>query len=189
MPKEPARPSDDRAAKTHKSARPRVHAAHAVTSTSTSTPNQAKKREPLDALDRAIIDALRKDGRASNSDVAQELGVTEGTIRARVKKLLSSGVFRVQGLLNPEVMPELQVCVVGLNVEESKSLESLAHKISRLPEVRSVAIVTGRYDLLAEVVVPSNKGLIHFLSHSLSRVSGVQSSETFLLLSTIDKWI
>src|SRR5690242_9968229 len=44
----------------------------------------------LDALDRDIIEALRADGRASNSAVAARLGVAEGTIRQRVKKLLDT---------------------------------------------------------------------------------------------------
>jgi Lrp/AsnC family transcriptional regulator for asnA, asnC and gidA len=64
-----------------------------------------------------------------------------------------------------------------------------ASEVSALPEVRSVAIVTGRYDLLVEVLVASNRGLIHFLSESLATVQGIQSSETFLLLKTYDKWI
>jgi Lrp/AsnC family transcriptional regulator for asnA, asnC and gidA len=79
--------------------------------------------------------------------------------------------------------------MIGLNIDESKQLETRARDVSRLPEVRSVAIVTGRYDLLIEVLVASNQGLIQFLSESLAQVPGITSSETFLLLRTFDKWI
>jgi Lrp/AsnC family transcriptional regulator for asnA, asnC and gidA len=76
-----------------------------------------------------------------------------------------------------------------MKVVESKRLEATAEDVTRLPEVRSVAIVTGRYDLLVEVLVASNHGLIRFLSESLAQVPGIESSETFLLLKTYDKWI
>jgi Lrp/AsnC family transcriptional regulator for asnA, asnC and gidA len=143
----------------------------------------------LDELDRGIIQALRDDGRANNSTIAAKLGVAEGTIRQRVRKLTEAGVVRVSAQVNPEIISEHQLCMLGVKVEESRRLEASADAVSRLPEVRSVAIVTGRYDLLVEVLVASNHGLIKFLSESLASVPGIQSSETFLLLKTYDKWI
>jgi Lrp/AsnC family transcriptional regulator for asnA, asnC and gidA len=143
----------------------------------------------LDELDRGIIEALRKDGRVSNSAIAVQLGVAEGTIRQRMKKLLDSGALRVTGLVNPQILTGHQLCVIGLNIDESRHLEERARAVGELPEVRSVAIVTGRYDLLVEVLVSSNQGLIHFLSESLAEIPGITSSETFLLLKTYDKWV
>lgn len=166
---------------------------------STASPRAAPKRVRggartpslplLDELDQRIMTALRRDGREGNSAIAKRLGVTEGTVRQRIKKLLRSDMFRVVGLANPELMPEHQVCVVGLKVDESRQLETRAREVRRLPEVRSVSIVTGRYDLLVEVVVPSNRGLIQFLSGSLSSIRGIESSETFVLLQTYGKWL
>src|SRR6201999_3270230 len=116
----------------------------------------------LDELDRGIIQALRADGRTNNSVIAAQLGIAEGTVRQRMKKLTDAGVVRISALVNPEIISEHQLCMVGLKLSESKRLESSAQEISALPEVRSVAIVTGRYDLLCEVLVDSNHGLIRF---------------------------
>ena len=143
----------------------------------------------LDEVDHGIIAALQHDGRAGNSAIAAELGVTEGTVRQRIKKLLDADLLRVTGLVNPEVMPDHQLCVLGVKIDESKQLEARARSVAALPEVRSVAIVTGRYDLLVEVIGPSNHGLIQFLSESLASVPGIESSETFLLLKTYGKWV
>jgi Lrp/AsnC family transcriptional regulator for asnA, asnC and gidA len=143
----------------------------------------------LDAIDRSIIAALRADGRANNSAIAADIGVAEGTVRQRVRKLTEAGVVRISGLVNPEIISEHQLCMIGMKVSESKRLEACAEAVTQLPEVRSVAIVTGRYDLLVEVLVDSNHGLIRFLSESLANVPGIESSETFLLLKTYDKWI
>jgi Lrp/AsnC family transcriptional regulator, regulator for asnA, asnC and gidA len=143
----------------------------------------------LDEIDRGIVAALRADGRTNNSVIAARLGIAEGTVRQRMRKLTEAGVVRISALVNPEIISEHQLCMVGLKLSESKRLESSAAEISQLPEVRSVAIVTGRYDLLAEVLVDSNHGLIRFLSESLAKVAGIESTETFLLLKTYDKWI
>ena len=143
----------------------------------------------LDELDRGILAALRADGRATNSAIAEQLGVVEGTVRARIKKLFDGDLLRVAGLVNPEVMPDHQLCVIGLKVDESRQLEARARAVSELPEVRSVSIVTGRYDLLVELTVDSNHGLIRFLSESLAEIPGITSSETFLLLKTFGKWV
>ena len=70
-----------------------------------------------------------------------------------------------------------------------QQLEARARAVRALPEVRSVSIVTGRYDLLVEITVDSNQGLIRFLSESLAEVPGITSSETFLLLKTFGKWV
>jgi Lrp/AsnC family transcriptional regulator, regulator for asnA, asnC and gidA len=143
----------------------------------------------LDEIDRGIVEALRADGRTNNSVIAAQLGIAEGTVRQRMRKLTEAGIVRISALVNPEIISEHQLCMVGLNLTESRRLESSAAEISKLPEVRSVAIVTGRYDLLVEVLVDSNHGLIRFLSESLAKVAGIESTETFLLLKTYDKWI
>ena len=53
----------------------------------------------------------------------------------------------------------------------------------------SVSILSGQYDLLMEVLVASNKGLIRFLTEELSAVEGLTRTETFLLLRSYNKWI
>lgn len=143
----------------------------------------------LDEIDRGIVAALRADGRTNNSVIAARLGIAEGTVRQRMRKLTEAGVVRISALVNPEIISEHQLCMIGLKLSESKRLESAAIEISQLPEVRSVAIATGRYDMLVEVLVDSNHGLIRFLSESLAKVAGIESTETFLLLKTYDKWI
>jgi Lrp/AsnC family transcriptional regulator for asnA, asnC and gidA len=143
----------------------------------------------LDEIDRGIVEALRADGRTNNSVIAAQLGVAEGTVRQRVRKLTETGVVKISALLNPEIISEHQLCMIGMKIVESKRLEQCAEAVRQLPEVRSVAIVTGRYDLFVEVLVDSNHGLIRFLSESLASVPGIESSETFLLLKTYDKWI
>jgi len=143
----------------------------------------------LDELDRQIIDALRANGRETNVDIARRLRVTEGTVRARIKKLTDAGVLRISGRVNPEFLVGHQVVLVGINVKESKSLEKTAQAIAKLPHVNYAAITSGRYDILAQVIVDSNKGIINFLTRSLAKIAAVNRTETFVLLKTHNCWV
>ena len=71
---------------------------------------------------------------------------------------------------------------VGMKGAEKMILSARLYTAEELHEL-------GVVDLLVEVLVSSNQGLIHFLSESLAQVPGITSSETFLLLKTYDKWI
>ncbi len=143
----------------------------------------------LDELDWKIVESLRKNGRDSNAEIARRLRVTEGTIRVRIKKLTDAGILRITGQVNPEFLVGHQVVMVGINVKESKSLEKTAHSIARLPNVNFAAITSGRYDILAQVIVESNKGIINFLTESLAKISTVSRTETFVLLKTYNCWV
>src|ERR1700761_5265271 len=87
----------------------------------------------LDELDRGIVQALRDDGRTNNSVIAAKLGVAEGTVRQRMRKLTDAGVVKVSALVNPEIISEHQLCMIGMKVAESKRLEACAEEVTRLP--------------------------------------------------------
>ena len=142
----------------------------------------------LDETDWKIINILRE-SHVPNSTIARELDLSEGAIRQRLKKLKDSGVMIVRGLINPDILSNQQIAMVAANVAESSMLETKAREIAALNNVQSVNITTGRYDLMIEVLVDSNKGLVRFLTGELSKVRGVASTESFLMLKGYNKYI
>jgi len=142
----------------------------------------------LDGTDWSIIRILQA-GYAPNSAIAAELGISEGTVRLRLKKLKEAGVMEVRALINPEVLNNKQLALVAMRVSESRLLEKKAEEVADLPNVLSVSISSGRYDLIAEVLVDSNRGLVRFLTEELSGVEGVVSSESFLMLKSYRKFV
>ena len=142
----------------------------------------------LDETDWSIIRILRT-GWAPNNAVARELGISEGTVRARLKKLREAGVLEIRALINPDVLANKQLAAIAVRVAESRLLEQKAEEVSRLPNVLSVSIASGRYDLIAEVLVDSNQGLVRFLTEELSAVEGVVSAESFLMLKSWRKFV
>jgi Lrp/AsnC family transcriptional regulator for asnA, asnC and gidA len=117
------------------------------------------------------------------------MGLSEGAIRQRLKKLQEAGILKIKALRNPEILENQQLALLGVNVTESKLLDQKAQEIAELQEVLSVAIVSGRYDLIVEILVASNKGLIQFLTKTLSTIKGISKTETFVMLKTHKKWL
>jgi Lrp/AsnC family transcriptional regulator for asnA, asnC and gidA len=141
-----------------------------------------------DATDWKIIEILQK-GYVPNNTIARELDISEGTVRARLKKLRDAGVLEVKALINPDALANKQLALVAMRVAESRLLESKAEEVAKLENVLSVSIASGRYDLIAEVLVDSNRGLVRFLTEELSSVDGVLSSESFLMLKSYNKFV
>jgi Lrp/AsnC family transcriptional regulator for asnA, asnC and gidA len=142
----------------------------------------------LDDTDWEIIRFLKKDGRMANHEIAKKLSVSEGTIRNRIKKLYQEKVLTIQGMVNPGVIITKQIVFIGAKISVSKDPDKAAEAISKIPNVLSVIIVTGRYDLLIELFIePYN--IIHFISNDLGKIGSIASTESIMTLKSYNKWI
>lgn len=142
----------------------------------------------LDPRDWEIIELLRA-GVISNSAVAKELNVSEGMIRQRIKRLRELGILSLRGLINPEILANRQIVWLGVNVSESRRLDEKAREISELQDVLSVSLVSGRFDLIVELLLDSHHGLVDFLTEQLSQIEGVGRTESFVTLKTYSKFV
>jgi Lrp/AsnC family transcriptional regulator for asnA, asnC and gidA len=138
----------------------------------------------IDALDRKIISLLQPDGRRPFSDIAAELGVSEGTIRQRFQRLVSSGVLQIVGVADPFKVGFHCMAMIGVNVaiDGGRGIDDVAADIAAFPEVSYVVMSTGDFDLLVEVILETNEDLVGFLADQLHRVDGITRTETFMLL-------
>jgi Lrp/AsnC family transcriptional regulator for asnA, asnC and gidA len=141
-----------------------------------------------DKTDWKIIDILRE-GWLPNNNIAAKLGVSEGTVRQRLKRLKEAGLLLVRALINPDLLENQQLVFVGINLKESRLLEQKAAEIAELDKVLSASISSGRYDIIVEVLVDSNRGLVAFLTEILPSVEGIASTESFVLLKNYRKFV
>ncbi|MGO9410914.1 MAG: Lrp/AsnC family transcriptional regulator [Spirochaetia bacterium] len=141
-----------------------------------------------DDTDWKIISILKR-GDVPNNTIARKLGVSEGTVRARLKRLKEAGILQVRALINPDVLANKQLVIVAVRVAESKLLERKAEELAGLENVLSVSIASGRYDLIAEVLLDSNRGLVRFLTEELSSIEGILASESFIMLKNYNKFV
>jgi Lrp/AsnC family transcriptional regulator, regulator for asnA, asnC and gidA len=137
--------------------------------------------DSLDDTDRFIIEAMRQDGRVAFAQIAQQLNVSPGMIRVRYNRLAEMGILRVVAITNPLLMGYSTMAMIGIRTDGERMLE-VAEKVSAFEEVIYLIVVSGRYDILAEVVCRDHAHLLRFLTEKLYKVEGVRESESFMHL-------
>ena len=135
----------------------------------------------MDELDIKIVKILEQDGRASNAGIARKVGVSEGTVRRRLKRLVQEEYIQVVALPDPAKMGYDSQALVGIQVEPDK-IEQVAGDLSTLPEIGWLAITTGSFDIFAWATLPSAEALGIFLRTKVGIVPGVRRTETFVNL-------
>ncbi len=135
-------------------------------------------------LDDTNIEIIKRltDGRKAYSAIAEEIGITENTVRARVNKMIEDGILTITGLVNPQQLPEMQIVLMGVKLS-TLNLEEKAKEFLKLKGVVSVEVVTGRYDLIVHLVTSSKDGesLLDFFKNQLSKVKDVSDVESFVV--------
>jgi Lrp/AsnC family transcriptional regulator for asnA, asnC and gidA len=133
----------------------------------------------LDQTNIEIIKRLR-DGRQSFRTIAEELSITENTVRARVNRMTEEGVLEFAGLVDPEKVQGLTTVMIGVKLS-TMDLVKKGEEFSRLKGVVSASVVTGRYDLILIVLLSEGFGLLEFYTQEVAGISDVQSVETFVI--------
>jgi len=133
----------------------------------------------VDKTDIKIIKEL-KEGRKPFKLIADKLSITENTVRARVKKLTDAGILEISSCVNPEKIPDHTVIIIGIKLN-SMNLIKKGEELKKLKGVVSVGIVTGRYDLILTALLNKDFGLLEFLTEELSKISDIQTTETFVV--------
>lgn len=136
----------------------------------------------MDELDITIINLLQLDGRASNAKIAREAGVSEGTVRRRLKKLIDSGFLNVVAMPNLDQLGFATTAMIGIQTEPGMS-EKVATTIAGMEQAHYVAVTTGSFDVFVWVGTDTAENLGTFLREQVGTISGVQRTETFVNLS------
>ncbi len=138
-------------------------------------------------IDDISIDIIKhlKDGRKSFKKIADELAVSENTVRTRVANMIEAGIIDISCRMNPEAVPGHSFVIVGVKLD-TMDLVNKGEAFSRLKGVVSVSVVTGRYDLILTVLLKDGFGLLEFYTQEVSRVRQVQSVETFVVYKAIN---
>jgi len=138
----------------------------------------------LDEIDHQIISILQQDGRVPFAQIAERLNVSAGMIRVRYNRLVEMGVLRVVAITNPLRMGYQTMALIGIKADGNALLE-IADKIAALDEVIYLIIVSGAYDIFAEIVCRDQKHLLQFLTERLYKIDGIRASESFMHLKIV----
>ena len=119
---------------------------------------------PSEALNQKIIRLLQQDGRMAFDVMAEQLGVSSGTVRNRVNGMRDAGMLSIVAVVDPLATDYEADAMLGIKVAPRSTPEAVAARLGELDEVVYALWVSGRYDLLVEVVCDRGAELSAFLN-------------------------
>lgn len=144
------------------------------------TTDNRKNGIRIDATSLEIIKRLSGE-RQPLSRIAEELGISEGTVRNRIGRLEEAGVLSRRGLVDVEALPGHMALLVGVKLTNTNFVAK-ARELESMRGVVSVVVVTGSFDIFLLVMLNEEFGLLEFFNEELpAHADGLQATETFVV--------
>jgi Lrp/AsnC family transcriptional regulator for asnA, asnC and gidA len=138
----------------------------------------------LDDIDRRLIGALKLDGRMRYTDLASRLGVTEGTIRNRMQRLIEEGTLKVVPIIDQTKIGYRLNVWIGVRCRPG-TFGRVAEELARLHPIRYVGACTGAYDVITEAIFLSESEMFAFLENEIPKIDGIISTESSVVLRMV----
>lgn len=138
----------------------------------------------LTDLDQRLLAALRRDGRAPITRLAEQLGVSRATVATRMEALAGQGVITGYTVRVREPASLGEVRAVSLIEVEGRSTDRVIARLRGFEEIQALHTTNGGWDLVAEMVCADLAGFDRVLTR-MRAIPGVVNSETSLLLSSV----
>ena len=141
-------------------------------------------RPDLDELDHQLISTLAQDARVSNRKIASDLGVNEGTVRGRIKRLQEDRLIAFTALTGLKLEKATNIGFVAVQADMSHA-HQIARDIAHMPTVASVMIVLGPFNIMVTCLYDDLDNLHRLASGRILTMEGVHHVETSLAVRTV----
>lgn len=131
-----------------------------------------------DGLDERLLGSLRKNGRLSFVELASRLGTSEGTVRARLKRLTESGAIRAFTI---RTATKNVKAMIDVKVDTNVNTSDISRQISKIGGVEGVWEVSGDWDIVVIVETMSTSELNEVIER-IRKVPRTKSTQTRLIL-------
>jgi DNA-binding Lrp family transcriptional regulator len=138
----------------------------------------------IDELDQQLISLLSRDARVSNRKIAAELGVTEGTVRGRIKRLQQDRLIAFTAITGLEMAEKSRLAFISVQAEV-ESVREIARQIADLPLINAVMITMGQFNILAMCLFDELDSLVEVASDRILALPGVHHIETSIAVKTV----
>jgi len=135
----------------------------------------------IDSLDKQLIDLLMTNARQNSDVLGKQLNLSSSTVRRRMKNLIDQGVINIVAVPESNKIGMFLEAIIALDVYHEK-MDSVLKQLKKHPQVRWVAITSGRFDMLAHTWYESTEELFGFIENELGKIKGISKSETFICL-------
>ena len=140
----------------------------------------------LDATDLKIMRLMQENARINNADIARELGMAPSGILERVKKLENKNVIvAYHAKINPVSVGQKLLSFIFIKTVDIIGDETVGRQLAQIPEVLEVHDIAGEDGYLIKVRTTDSEGLVELMRKYLSKISGITSTRTTIVLQTI----
>jgi Lrp/AsnC family transcriptional regulator for asnA, asnC and gidA len=141
----------------------------------------------FDELDMRILSELTRDASISVPRLSKKLNVNASVLYSRIKRLSKRSLIRKFTVIVNENMLGINVkATVGIN-RDPKLKEPIHAELMRVPEVRSLSEVTGRFDMIVNISAHTLEELHNVVIERIGKIEGIQNTETFVEMQRTDK--
>lgn len=138
----------------------------------------------MDDLDRSIVQKLAQDARVSNRAIAAELGITEGTVRTRIRRLQAENLIQFTVVTDFRMAGSPNLCMLGIDADPGR-VSRLADELAAMPEIGCVVILLGRYSLLAMGLFTNIEQVNTLITERIRPLEGVRRVVTSISVHNI----
>jgi len=135
----------------------------------------------MDNLDTELISLLRADARSPVSSLAQRLNVSRATVKARIDRLVETGVIQGFTITTGTEAPSGVRSIMMVEVE-GKAADTVLRRLRGIPEVRTIYATNGRWDIVAELET-ANLADFDEVLRRIRLIDGISATETSILLA------
>ena len=149
------------------------------------SPERCDTDPVIDELDLRVIKTFQANGRISNREVARQLGVSEATVRARLRRLEEASIVRIRAVGDATRARGLAAnAIIGITVAAGQ-VEAVMEKLLDHPEISVASTTIGRHDIIVGCALPDSAALAEFIVGRINRIPGITRSVTYPAVSVV----
>jgi len=141
----------------------------------------------VDKTDQKILSELSKDSSISIPKLAEKINVNSSVVYSRIKRLVKKKLierFTIQ--VNNKELGYTVKSLTGINMD-SKQRDNVIQELFKIPGVREVSEVTGRFDILVTMYAENLNDMYKIVSDNIGKIQGIIGSESFIEMKTRTK--
>lgn len=140
----------------------------------------------LDEIDLKILRMMQNNAKINNSELAREVGMAPSAVLERVKKLEQKEIIlEYNAKINPDALDQKMLSFIFIKVDEIIGDEETGKLLAEIPEVLEVHDIAGDDGYMIKVRTTDSLALVHLMRNSLSKIQGIISTRTIIVLQTV----
>ncbi|MFC1846425.1 Lrp/AsnC family transcriptional regulator [Chloroflexota bacterium] len=135
----------------------------------------------LDEISQKVVKELHTDARQSFREIGRRLGISEGTVRNRVQRLLKENILRMEAVPNPQQLGFNFICVVGIETKVGTA-ERVEHVLIKSPNVYFLCGCTGDFDIIGIFIFRTPYEFDDFVKNVIGKIKDIARTRTFVAM-------